>query len=144
MKTALIGLGNPLKQDDNIGNIIVEKLSEKIKNNSFVFIKSYLTPENYLLPLKNTSPDIIYFVDAVEFKGRVGDVKLFSLEEMISLGNVATHNIPITIYKNYFPDTKIKIIGVKVKSIDFDEQLSKDLKVKLNSVLKKVENIILQ
>ena len=100
MEKVLIGLGNPLKQDDNIGNIIVGKLSEKIKSKNFVFIKSYLTPENYLLPLKKISPDIIYFVDAVEFKGEVGDVRLFSLEEMISLGKVATHNIPITIYKN--------------------------------------------
>ena len=144
MEKVLIGLGNPLKQDDNIGNIIVGKLSEKIKNKNFVFIKSYLTPENYLLPLKKISPDIIYFVDAVGFKGKVGDVKLFSLEEIAGLENVATHNIPITIYKNYFPNIRIKIIGIKVKSIDFDERLSKELMDKVNSVLKKVENIILR
>lgn len=143
MKTAVIGMGNPLKKDDNTGNIVVDELGKVIKDKNFVFIKAFLTPENYLLPLKKSKPKKIYIIDAVEFKGRIGEVKLFNLED-INQSRATTHNIPVTFYKNYFPNTIIKLVGIKVKDTGFGEELSKDLKNKLDDILKKVKKIISQ
>lgn len=142
MKAAIIGIGNPLKKDDNIGNLIVAKLSEEVEDKNFVFIKAYLTPENYLLQFKKLKPKTIFFVDAVEFKGRVGEVKIFNLNEIV-LNEVTTHNIPISVYKNCFPGTEIKLIGIKVKETDFGEELSKEVKDKVSSILERVKKIIL-
>jgi len=141
MKTAIIEIGNPLKKDDNIGNLLIEKLSKEIKDKNFVFIKAYQTPENYLSPLKKEKPEMIYILDAVEFKGTTGEVKVFSLND-ISLNTITTHNIPVTVYKNYFPDATIKIIGIKVKDTNFGEELSKEIKNKFDEILKEVKKII--
>lgn len=140
---AVIGMGNPLKKDDNIGNLIVEKLNEEIKEENFLFIKVYLTPENYLMPLKKSKPKTIYIIDAVEFQGQTGEVKVFNLNEIEKI-KATTHNIPITVYQNYFPDTNIKLVGIKVKDINFGEELSKEIKEKFNNILKEIKNIISQ
>lgn len=143
MKKAVIGLGNPLKKDDNIGNLAVEKLSKEIKNKDFIFIKTYLTPENYLMPLKKQKPKKIYFIDAVDFEGIIGEVKIFSLNDIQNL-NTSTHNIPITIYKKHFPNTRIRLLGIKIKDTSFGEGLSEEIKDKLDNILEKVKNIISQ
>ncbi|MBL7100508.1 MAG: hydrogenase maturation protease [Nanoarchaeota archaeon] len=142
MKTVIIGIGNPLKRDDNIGNCLVEELSKEVKDKDYVFIKAYLTPENYLLPLKKSKPKRIYVIDAVEFEGSTGEVKLFDLNEMIT-SKTTTHSIPITFYKHYFPGVEIKLIGVKVKDAGFGEELSKDVKAKFDGIVKEVKRIII-
>lgn len=141
MITAVIGIGNPLKKDDNIGNLITEKLGKEIKDKNFMFIKAYLTPENYLLLLKKEEPKKVYIIDAVEFKGEAGDVKVFNLDE-INQSRITTHNISVTIYQDYFPNSIIKLIGIKVKDVNFGEELSKEIKDKLDSIIKEVKKII--
>lgn len=141
MKTAVIGLGNPLKKDDNIGNVIIEKLEKEVKGKNLVFIKAYLTPENYLLLLKKDEPENVYIIDAVEFEGKVGDVKVFNLDE-INQSRITTHNIPVNIYQDYFPNSVIKLIGIKVKDVSFGEELSKEIKDKLEDIFKEVKKII--
>lgn len=141
MKTAVIGLGNPLKKDDNIGNVIIEKLEKEVKGKNLVFIKAYLTPENYLLLLKKDEPENVYIIDAVEFEGKVGDVKVFNLDE-INQSRITTHNIPVNIYQDYFPNSVIKLIGIKVKDVSFGEELSKEIKDKLDDIFKEVKKII--
>lgn len=141
MRIAVIGIGNPLKKDDNIGNIIIEKLCKEIKDKNFVFIKAYLTPENYLSLLKKEKPKNVYIIDAVEFKGAVGEVKVFNLNE-INQSRVTTHNIPIAIYQDYFPNSIIKLIGIKVKDVSFGEELSKEIKDKFDIIIKEVKRII--
>lgn len=143
MKIAIIGIGNPLKKDDNIGNLIVEKLSKEIKNKDFIFIKAYLTPENYLMPLKKSKLKAIYFIDAVDFQGIIGEVKLFNLNEIQNL-SISTHNIPVTIYKKHFSNTEIKLLGIKVKDTSFGEELSEEIKDKFKNILEKIKNIISQ
>lgn len=134
-------MGNPLKKDDNIGNLIVDNLSQEIKDKNFVFIKAYQTPENYLAPLKKIKPKKAYIIDAVEFKGPAGEVKVFDLNE-ISLSNTTTHNIPVTIYKDYFPHTKIKIIGIKVEDTSFGEELSEEIQGSFDKILREIKKII--
>jgi len=142
MKTVVLGLGNPLKQDDNIGNLIVDKLSKKIKDKNFTFIQAFLTPENYLMSVKISNPDSIYFIDAVEFEGKIGEVKVFDFDKIKHLGKVSTHNIPITIYKTHLPKAKINLIGIKVKDIIFDDNLSEELQTKFDNIVKEIENIL--
>lgn len=141
MKTAIIGIGNPLKKDDNIGNLLIGKLNKEVKGEEFIFIKAYHTPENYLSLLKKEKPKKIYILDAVEFKGVTGEVKVFDLED-ISLSVITTHNIPVTVYKNHLPESKIKLIGIKVKDVSFGEGLSKEIKDKFSNILGEIKKII--
>jgi len=140
MKKVIISVGNPLKSDDNISNLILGELQKSMKGN-FYFIKGFTNPENFIEPLNKIKPDIVYFIDVALFQGNPGDVKLFELEDILNM-SISTHNFPITVFKQFFPDSEIKLIGIKPKSLDVGEDLTPELKEKFEDIVKRVKTII--
>ena len=92
--------------------------------------------------IKKIKPDIIYFIDVALFQGNPGDIKLFQLEDILNM-SVSTHNFPITVFKQFFSDSKIKLIGIKPKSLDVNESLSPELEDKFDNIVQRVKSIIL-
>lgn len=130
-----MSIGNPIKSDDNIGNIILEKLDIE----SITKVRGGITPENFIDKLKDCNEIII--LDALEFKGEVGEVRFFELNDIKS-DLISTHNIPINLFQKFLPNSKIKIIGIKPKNIDFGTELSKELQEKIEDISQKVKKII--
>ena len=143
MRKLIIGIGNELKSDDNVGNIILEKLREDIKKDNFYFIKGSTNPENFIEHIKSINPDLIFFIDVALFQGNIGDVKKFTLDEIRHM-SISTHNFPIAILQKFLPNSKIFLIGIKPKSLDFGQDLTEELKNKFNSITKKVKKIIIE
>jgi len=141
MKKVIISVGNPLKSDDNIGNLIVDKIKKYYKNKDYYFFKGGMNPENFIEPLKKINPDVIFFIDVAIFDGEVGDVKLFRLDDIIDI-NISSHYFPITIFKKYFPKAILILVGIKPKIINFGENLSPELKAKLREIIQKVQRTI--
>ena len=139
MKKVIMSIGNPLRSDDNIGNLVLEKLEKTIHD--IKFIKATTNPENFIEPLKKINPEIIFFIDVAKFEGNIGDVKIFNLEDIIDM-HISTHYLPISVFKDYFPNAKIFLIGIKPKTIDFGENLTPELKQNLPKIIKKIEKII--
>jgi hydrogenase 3 maturation protease len=137
MKKVVIGIGNPLKGDDNIGNIIVDKLKKEVRNPNYFFIRAETNPENFMGKVRSFEPGFIYFIDAVDFSGEIGEVKVFSIEDVLNK-SLSTHGLSVNIYRDFFPDTEIKIIGIKVENIDYGEGLQDEIKDKLSSITKKI------
>jgi hydrogenase maturation protease HycI len=140
-KKAIISVGNPLKADDNIGNIILDKIKDSYKKKDYYFFKGGMNPENFIEPLRKINPDKIFFIDVAIFEGEVGDVKLFKLEDIIDM-NISTHYFPISVFKKYFPKAILVLIGIKPKFVNFGQELSPDLKDKLPEIIKKVQKTI--
>jgi len=143
MKKLIISIGNELKSDDNVGNLILEKLRENIKKDNFYFIKGSTNPENFIEPIKSIKPDFIFFIDVAFFQGKIGDVKKFTLDEIKDM-SISTHNFPIIILQKFLPNSKIILIGIKPKSLDFGEGLTEELKIKFNSITENVKKIIIE
>lgn len=134
---AVMSIGNPIKSDDNIGNIILDRLD--IKN--IIKIKAGIRPENFIKELKDC--DEIIILDALEFGGDVGEVRIFELNE-IKDALTSTHNIPITLLKRFLPDSKIKITGIQPKNIGFGEELSEELENKIGEIVERVSLFLKQ
>ncbi|NIM47438.1 MAG: hydrogenase maturation protease [Candidatus Aenigmarchaeota archaeon] len=128
---AVMSIGNPIKSDDNIGNIILDKLDVK----DIIKIKAWVTPENFIKNLKDY--DEIIILDALKFGGKIGEVKIFELNEIKDV-LLSTHSIPADLLKRFLPDSKIKIIGIQPKNIDFGEELSEELENKIEEIIEKV------
>ena len=140
-KKAVISVGNPLKADDNVGNLILDKIKDSYKNQGYYFFKGGMNPENFIEPLKKINPDEIFFIDVAIFEGEVGDVKIFKLEDIIDM-NISTHYFPISIFKKYFPKARLVLIGIKPKVINFGQGLSPELKTRLPKIIEKVQRTI--
>ena len=138
---AIISVGNPLRSDDNIGNLILDKIKNSYKNKNYYFFKGGMNPENFIEPLRKINPNEIFFIDVAIFEGETGDVKLFKLEDIINM-NISTHYFPISVFKKYFPRARLVLIGIKPKFINFGQDLSPELKSKLPEIIAKVQRTI--
>ena len=134
---AVMSIGNPIKSDDNIGNIILDRLHvENIKK-----IKGETTPENFIDKLKIC--DEIIIIDALQFDGEVGEVRTFELDNIKDVV-ISTHNITFNLLQKFLPNSKIKIIGIQTKKIDFGIGLSEELQSKTNEIVEKVTSFLKQ
>lgn len=140
MRKVVIGIGNPLKGDDNIGNLVVDELKKKVKNKNILFIRAETNPENFIGKIKSFKPNSIYFIDAVEFDGNLGEVKVFDINDILNK-NLSTHEISVKVFNDFFPDAKIFVIGVKSEKIEYDDGLSLVLKQNFNSIMNEVKRI---
>jgi hydrogenase 3 maturation protease len=131
---AVISIGNPIKTDDNIGNIVLDKIDVDAMK-----IRAETSPENFIKKMKGC--DEIIIIDALQFGGRVGEVRKFDLEN-VEDRMMSTHSIPIAMFKKFFPDSKITVVGIQPKGIDFGDEMSDEIKAKTDSIVKEVEGII--
>jgi len=81
-KIGIIGLGNPLQRDDGIGILLLHYLYEHKKSltKNIDFIDGGTSAMNLLHLLGKF--DTVFVIDAVDFKGKPGETKTFSLEEV--------------------------------------------------------------
>ncbi len=146
MKKLIISLGNPIKSDDNIGNLVLDKLKQQTekqnKDNNTVFIRAETTPENFFYKAAQLQPNIIYIIDAVDFSGSFGEVKLFDFKDITTLPITTTHNTPITMLSGFVNKSIIKLIAIQPKSLDVGEELSEELKEKFENIYEKIKQII--
>ena len=142
MRKIVIGIGNSLKRDDNIGNLVVDELRKKIEDENVLFIRAETNPENFIGKIKSFNPDIIYFVDAVEFDGEIGEVKVFSIDAVLN-ESLSTHGISVKVFRDFFPEAKIYVVGVKPEDIEYGEGLSLSLKENFDSIIISMKKIFL-
>ncbi len=136
-KIAVISLGSVLRCDDNIANLVLDEL----KAENILLIKGGTNPENFIGPLEKFKPDIIFFIDAIYFNGKAGDVKVFQINDILNL-NISTHNLPVTLFKDFFPKTIIEIIGIQPKKIDLKSKISKGLEERFEEIVETVRKIV--
>ncbi|MBL7170001.1 MAG: hydrogenase maturation protease [Candidatus Aenigmarchaeota archaeon] len=141
MRKVVIGMGNPLKRDDNIGNLVIDELKKKIKDKDILFIRAETNPENFVGKIKLFNPDIIYFIDAVDFDGEVGEVKVFSIDAVLN-ESLSTHGISVKVFEDFFPDVEIYVVGVKPDHVDYGEGLSLTLRENFDNIVKGIKKII--
>jgi len=138
MKKVVVGVGNPIKSDDNIGNLIVDELS---KIEEIEFIKAESNPENFIGKIQKINPGIIFFIDAVVFDGKIGEVRKFDVKDVLEF-SVSTHNFSLDVFQNMFPKSKIVLIGIKPEKVEYGQDLSASLEREFSNIVEKVKSYI--
>lgn len=126
---AVIGIGNIMRGDDGCGPKIIEKLKDR-KINACLF-DCGTVPENYIFPILSTSCETIILVDAADFGGTPGSIKVLSLDEVSGAG-LSTHNSSIRLFTDLLMTGRdnlgIFAVSIQPKNIAFGEPLSDEVK----------------
>ena len=134
-KTAIVGIGNMLRGDDQIGPLLIQRLRGKTKAQLFDCGE---TPENYIQPIIKSKPGTIIIVDASNWSGRVGELRLIKKEEIKDFG-FSTHNASLRLFLDYLekelPLASIIIIGVQVGRRQLMQPLSPEAEAALNELV---------
>jgi hydrogenase maturation protease len=148
IRKAIIGIGSPLRQDDGIGIVLLEKLIER-KNEllqDVEFIDGGTGGMNILHLLARF--DLVILIDAVDFGGKPGESRLFTLEDVQSnkiLVNISTHEpdilkvVHLSKDLNEQPD-ELFIFGVQPKNTS----AGTDLSLELNNAVKSLATKLLK
>ncbi len=105
-RICLFGIGNRNRRDDGAGSILAARLAERSQAMS---IDAGGVPENYLEKVVRFQPDFILMLDAADFGGRPGNVRLLG-RNLDSVSGVSTHAQSLEMTAEYLaPRTKARV-----------------------------------
>jgi hydrogenase maturation protease len=146
----IIGIGNPLRKDDGIGLTLLEYMKNHADHYpSNVFFVDGGTGGMNLLHLFNRY-NVIILLDAVDFRGKPGDTRFFSFDDICSqkqISTVSTHNTDVfqIIRLGQTLDecpNKIFVFGVQPEDVSYGEGLSKSIQLQIESIFSQIENFV--
>ena len=149
-KVGVIGIGNPLRRDDGIGIVLLEKLVERRNElpENVDFVNGGTGGMNLLHILARY--DVVVVIDAVNFDGEVGESKLFKSEDVNSQKipiNISTHEsdilkvIQLSKKLKECP-SKLFIFGIQPEDTSFGQTISTNLEATIESLMLCLENKI--
>ncbi len=148
-KIGIIGLGNPLRQDDGIGVNLIEKLLNK--KNCFAENIEFIDggTDGFSLIHLLAKFDIVILIDAIDFNGKPGDFKFFKIDNNVYSDkniNFTTHELNILnvlkISKKIDENPEIYIFGIQPNKIGFKNKLTIELENKIDLILNVLEEKI--
>jgi len=108
----ILGVGNGLKGDDAAGPLVCERLSGKL---SAKVIDAGAAPENHIRPILEAAPSILLIVDAVDFGGQPGQIRLLGPEQIRKSG-LSTHALSLHLFIDVLRregDMDVHLIGIQ-------------------------------
>jgi len=123
-KVVLLGIGNTLRSDDGAGSLLASRLKDKVP---YIVYDAGANPENYLGKIIKDNPDNIIIVDAADFAGKPGEIRLLEGQELKTSNLFSTHNASISLTINYLQSSigaDIIILIIQPKSTVFGDSLS--------------------
>ncbi|MCK4935251.1 MAG: hydrogenase maturation protease [Elusimicrobiales bacterium] len=126
-RTLLVTIGNSFRGDDGVGPFIGEKVQSK---ENFKVINAESTPENIVSEAVDFRPDKIIIIDAANFGGATGEIRVIPLEKVAQYSCLSTHNLPLHItFGIIIKDTgaTLTIVAVQGKKMDYEEKLSPEV-----------------
>ena len=111
-RTAIVGIGNILKGDDQLGPALISRLQCKTKARLFDCGE---VPENYIQPIIKSRPKTIIIVDASDWAGAVGELRLIKKDQIKDI-SFSTHNASLRIFLDYLKkrDVQISLMNIMI------------------------------
>lgn len=133
-KIAVVGLGNILMGDDGAGVKVIEELErDRGLSKSVVTIRAE-TAGVFILP-QLEGADTIILVDAVDFDGDYGEVRIFSNDDIIterpppiSMHEVGMKDLVSLLHLQSPIVPRLTLVGVKPKKISCGVELSSEVR----------------
>ena len=119
----IVGIGHPLRGDDALGPCLIKRLEGHIDT---LCIDAGSAPENYLGKIIKASPDVVLFIDAVDFSQEPGYYKILEQEEILKTG-FTTHDLSPKMLIEYLAaetQAKIYLLGIQPKDLGIGQELS--------------------
>jgi len=140
----IVGIGNPIKQDDALGIELVSKLRRRLGPQPLPRVRIHpptLTPERLLVRLSSGKGRIVLF-DAIEAGKPPGTIVCAKLEDT-KFGYFATHNIPLRILPSIRNlDGNVRVIGVQPSEAGVGEGLSYEVSASCEKLIAAIVTMV--
>ncbi len=131
-RIVFVGVGNRLRGDDGIGPALIDLLEGRVPH----ALDVGSAPENYTGAIKRLEPAAIVFMDALDFGGDPGSVKVIEAADIQKYG-ASTHNFSLDVAMDYLcheTGADVFLVGVQPRRIAEGEGISPSLEEPLKKL----------
>lgn len=118
-----LGVGNTQRGDDGAGPALIARLAGQ----GWKAADAGVAPENHLEKVVSSRPETLLLVDAADWGGQPGQVRLLSCRQLES-GGLSTHALSLDLAAAYWaerlPGLKIHLLAVQPASLEWGAALS--------------------
>ena len=135
-KLAVIGIGNPLRHDDQVGLEIVHQLNNQFQDARVLVIESESVPENYLDTIATFNPSHVLILDAALLNLPAGTARFMESLPVVP-SSISTHTLPLHLFTSYLQriiDIQIGFLLIQPADITFGEGLSPEVQATASGV----------
>lgn len=132
-RVCVLGVGNRMKGDDGAGPVLIDRISGRISADC---LDAGVAPENFLGKIVQMKPDTILVVDAMDFGGAPGEIRIFEPENIVG-GGISTHVLSLGMVCDYLKariPVRIFLLGIQPGIVGFCKGLSSDVAGSLDSL----------
>ena len=122
-KSVIVCMGNELRGDDGIALHFYERLREDEEITSIADVVEMGAGVTFK-PFEKVEGKIVV-IDAVDFNGAPGEVRVFRLEEMGSLAGF-THRLESSVLSSMLKDKECLVVGIQPKNLEVGSEISKE------------------
>ena len=122
-RLSVLGVGNRLRHDDGVGSLLAERLASMT---GVTVVDAGMVPENHLEQLLRSQPDTIVIVDAVDFGGTAGEVRILEPSALPHTG-LSTHAPSLNMAVEYLRNrtqARVWVLGIQPTNLGLGEGLS--------------------
>ncbi len=116
----VVGIGTVIRGDDGAGCVVVEKLGGDFP---MPIVDCAEVPENYGGWVERRDLEVVVYVDAVDFGGEPGEVRIIPLEKMMQSAT-STHHLSLHYMIRFLKeewDGDALLVGIQPVSIEIGE-----------------------
>ena len=140
-KLLIVSIGNDLRGDDGVAPYILNQLKPSSK---ISLINAGEKIENHVEDIISTNPEKILFLDAADFGGKPGEMRLTTIDN-ISEYTLSTHRFPVKMAAGIIEqDTGIKIdfLIFQIKETALGSKMSDEVKMSADIAAKMLGDLV--
>ncbi len=122
-RVCLLGVGHRYRGDDAAGSLVAEQLEGQT---AALSIDAGEVPENYLEKVARSRPDTILIIDAVDFGGAPGELRVLEPEALVSSGP-STHGLSLQTTADFLKartQAQLAVLAIQPAEIALGTELS--------------------
>ena len=138
-RVCILGLGNRLWCDDGVGSCIAEALQDCPNLDS---VDGGFVPENHLEVVASKNPDTILMIDAADFGGQPGEVRLLQPGD-VALAGISTHAGSPQMLGKYLEartGARVALLAIQPKDTSEGNELSPEVSATLKDLVEKLSS----
>jgi len=141
-----MGIGNRMRGDDAIGSVVAEQL---VKEGRVPALDCGEMPDNYVGKVWDLHPEELIIIDASDFGGTPGEIRVFDEAELMRLESapLSTHQVPLPMLVGLIRmkegvACRVRLVGIQPNRIEyFQEQMSAELQQAVPRVVALVQGL---
>ena len=136
-RVCILGFGNRMWRDDGVGSCIAEALQDCPNLDS---VDGGFVPENHLEVVASKNPDTILMIDATDFGGQPGEVRLLQPGE-VALAGISTHAGSPQMLGKYLEartGARVALLAIQPNDTSEGNKLSPEVSATLKELVEKL------